>query len=301
MRSVVAPDHVCIYKNDHLSDTMKFFHEIEDFIKNREPVIIDFSGCASMTAAAAVMTFAKITRYQLMADNAAMKSGHQALKIQLPSDKAVRDFFRSTGFYDAIRPGGRSKLERLWNDIHNPFKTSNSVAPDIPTLLKHLKARLGKVPGRLMSALGEGYLNINHHAYSKELADDLYGRWWQYTTSVKSNGTFSVILYDAGMGIPASLEQKIRENRWYSATDNQIIEYAMTRGNTRLPDNLGRGNGFNNIKQPVDVNKQAKHLFIASGRGMVTYQDQQIVNSEVLTNYRYGGTLIEWCFDGDMK
>lgn len=301
MKSVEAPAHVCVYKSGHISDTMKFFAEIEEFINNREPVLIDFSNCASITAAAAVITFAKITRFQLMADSVGMKSGHQALKIKLPTDKAVRDFFRSTGFYDAIRPGGKGKLERLWGDLHNPFKTSNDLSPDIPTLIKHLKYRLGKVPGRLMSALSEGYLNINHHAYRANLINELYGRWWQYTTSIKPNGTFSVILYDAGVGIPVSLEQKVRDKKWYSATENQIIEFAMERGNSRYPDNQGRGNGFSNIKQPVDVNKQAKHLFIASGKGSVIYKDQKIVTSEVLTNYSYGGTLIEWCFDGDMK
>jgi hypothetical protein len=301
MRSAVAPQHICIYRGEYLPATMKFFHEIEDFIKAREPVLIDFSDCASISAAAAVMTFAKITRYQLIADSVGMKLGHQAIKIQLPTDKDVRNFFRITGFYDAIRAGGKNKLERLWNDTHNPFKTSNAVQPDIPALIKHLKTRLGKVPGRLMSALSEGYLNINHHAYESSLTEELYGRWWQYTTSLKPNGTFSVVLYDAGIGIPGSLENKIRETRWYSATDNQVIEFAMKKGNSRYPDNLGRGNGFNNIKQPVDVNKEAKHLLIASGKGSVTYKDQKIVTSEVLTNYGYGGTLIEWCFDGEMK
>lgn len=300
MRSAVAPQHICIYREEYLHATMEFFEQIEEAIRNREPVLVDFYGCLSINAAAAVMTFAKITRYQLIADSIAMPSGHQALKVRLPENKTVRDFFRNTGFHDAIRPGGKSKLKRLWDDVNNPFKTSNSSDPNIPALIKHLKCRLGKVPGKLMSALSEGYLNINHHAYEADLIPDLYGRWWQYTSSIKPNGTFSVVLYDSGIGIPKSLESKIlRDRSWY--TDNAVIEYAMEKGNTRYGDNFGRGNGFSNIKQPVDINRQARYLFIASGKGTVTYKDQQITQSEYHPNYGFGGTLIEWCFDGEMK
>lgn len=299
MKSVLAPTQICVYRGEYLHATMEFFEEIEEAIRLRVPVIIDFSSCESINAAAAVMTFAKITRYQLIADYVGIAQGHQALKIKMPADKEVRAFFRSTGFHDAIRPGGRAKLERLWKDVENPFKTSNSPEPDLPGLIKHLRNRLGIIPGKLMSALSEGYLNINHHAYEHPLIPDLAGRWWQYTSSVRPNGTFSVVLYDCGVGIPATLEHKVaRERTWY--TDNQVIEYAMQKGATRYAEHHGRGNGFQNIRKPVDINKEAKHLFIASGKGSVIYRDQKINKSEMHPRYSFGGTLIEWCFDGEM-
>ena len=300
MKLAVAPTNICVYRGEYLHATMDFFEKIEEAIRLRSPIRIDFSQCETINAAAAVMTFAKITRYQLIADFIGIAKGHQSLEIQLPQDKKVRAFFRNTGFHDAIRPGGKAKLKRLWDDEGNPFKTSNSAEPDLQALIKHLKNRLGNVPDKLMSALTEGYLNINHHAYDRDLIDDLFGRWWQYTSSVRPNGTFSVVLYDSGIGIPRSLEHKLaREVVWY--TDNQVIEYAMQKGSTRYGDHHGRGNGFHNIKKPVDINKQARHLFIASGRGTVTYKDQRIDQSEMHQNYGFGGTLIEWCFDGELK
>ena len=302
MSSVIAPPVICIYRGEHLPTTMEFFEKIDDYLQSREPVTIDFSNCSEITAAAAVITFAKITRFQLAADYFKMKAGHQAIKIILPADREVRNFFRESGFYDAIRPGGMSKLERLLHDINNPFKTSNATEADIQAVIKHLRNRLGTLPGRLISALSEAYLNIGHHAYDHDIIEELQGRWWQYTSSIKSDGTFSVIIYDTGKGIPKSLGRKYTdEGNRYSHIENLVIEYAMIRGNSRYPKNLGRGNGFSNIKQPVDVNKEAKHLLIASGKGSVTYKNQQIIKSEMLTNHTYGGTLIEWCFDGDMK
>lgn len=68
MKLAVAPPHICIYRGEFLQATMEFFEEIEDAIRQRSPVKVDFSQCLSINAAAAVMTFAKITRFQLIAD-----------------------------------------------------------------------------------------------------------------------------------------------------------------------------------------------------------------------------------------
>lgn len=302
MRMASAPENICIYRGEFLPDTMQFFHELDMYHNNYEPFTVDFSKCKSISAAAAVITFGKITRCQLTADHVGQRLGHQGIKIVLPTDKNVRNFYRETGFYDAIKPGGKNKLERLWNDIHNPFKTSNNTEADLSALLKHLKSKLGKIPEKLMSALSEAYLNIDHHAYHKQVIDDLQGRWWQYTSGIKPDGTFSVVLYDMGMGIPSSIGPKyLAQGRRYGHMDNVVIEYAMVRGNTRYGVNQGRGNGFSNIKKPMDINQAAKYLLVASGKGIVKYKDQKIVSSEMVTDYGYGGTLIEWCFDGEFK
>lgn len=302
MRVALAPENICIYRNELLPDTMQFFHDIDQYHRDYQAIIVDFAKCKSISAAAAVITFAKITRCQLTADHIGQALGHQGIKINLPEDKKAKNLFRQTGFYDAIKPGGINKLDRLWKDIHNPFKTSNSTENDISDLLKHLKNRLGKIPEKLMSALSEGYLNIDHHAYHQNVINDLQGRWWQYTSSVKIDGTFSVVLYDMGVGIPFSIRPKyIAQGHRYGHMDNVVIEYAMVRGHTRYDINQGRGNGFSNIKKPMDINQEAKYLLVASGKGAVKYKSQEIVSSELVTDYGYGGTLIEWCFDGELK
>lgn len=302
MRMALAPENICIYRGEFLPDTMQFFHELDMYHSDYEPITVDFSKCKSISAAAAVIIFAKITRCQLTADHVGQRLGHQGIKIVLPVAKDVRSFYRESGFYDAIKPGGKNKLERLWNDIHNPFKTSNNTEADLSALLKHLKSRLGKVPDKLMSALSEAYLNIDHHAYNTDVIDDLQGRWWQYTSGIKADGTFSIVLYDMGVGIPYSIRPKyLAQGHRYSHMDNVVIEYAMVRGNTRYGVNQGRGNGFSNIKKPMDINQDAKYLLVASGKGSVKYKDQKIVSSEMVTDYSYGGTLIEWCFDGEFK
>lgn len=302
MRVVRSPDHICLYRTEYANETMDFLTKIDSFHYERSEFCIDFSRCLSISAAAAVVTFAKITRCQLMADSSYQKVTHQSIRIILPADKSVKKLFVSSGFFDAIKPGGIKKIDRLWEEINNPFKTSNCTDNEIASVIKQLRARLGSVPDRLVSALSEGYLNIRHHAYAPETSDDIDGRWWQYVASNSTKNTLSVVLYDMGLGIAGTIGKKyIEEGGSIHHHDNRIIEYAMIRGKTRYANDQGRGNGFTNIKKPVDINNKAKHLLICSGKGMVKYSNQEIISSDTLANNSFGGTLIEWCFErGDL-
>ncbi|MDC6663185.1 hypothetical protein N4Q66_27065, partial [Leclercia adecarboxylata] len=68
-------------------------------------------------------------------------------------------------------------------------------------------------------------------------------------------------------------------------------------GKTRHSNDEGRGNGFTNIKQPMDMNASAKHLLVCSGRGIVKYKNQKIASSDCMSNSNFGGTLVEWNFE----
>ncbi|EED42719.1 hypothetical protein EBI_27065 [Enterocytozoon bieneusi H348] len=63
-----------------------------------------------------------------------------------------------------------------------------------------------------------------------------------------------------GVGISETIGRKyVQEGGSALHQDNRIIEYAMIRGKTRYANDQGRGNGFTNIKKPVDINQKAKH------------------------------------------
>jgi len=277
---------------------MNFLTEIDSFHIKPRPVVIDFSNCRNISAAAAVMTFAKITRCQILADSHYEGVSHQSIRIILPEDKIAKKLFTSSGMFNAIKPGGMKKLEKLWDDMANPFKTSNDSRGELTNIIKHLRKTLGKVPGRLVAALGEAGLNIRHHAYRDDTHTDIDGRWWLYILHSPQRKTVSVVIYDAGVGIPYSIRDKyFSEGGAPHTPDNKFIEYAMTQGKTRHSNDEGRGNGFTNIKQPMDMNASAKHLLVCSGRGIVKYKNQKIASSDCMSNSNFGGTLVEWNFE----
>lgn len=294
----MAPVHICLYRADYSLRTLEFFRQIDIFHEGYDRCVIDFSQTLSMTAAAAVMAFARITRCQIAADVIGGGVTHQSIKIKYPLEKAVKRLFVSSGFFEAIKPGGLSKLKNLWEDRDNPFKTSNCPDNELSTVIKQLNYRLGSVPERLVSALSEGYLNIRHHAYSTGVHEAIAGRWWQYIVYNKSRGAITLVLYDVGSGVPSTIRNKYHtELGRPQDSDNKIIEYAMIKGKTRHPNDLGRGNGFTNIKKPMDISDKAKHLMVCSGQGVVKYSNQKIISSELISKYNFNGTLIEWCFE----
>lgn len=297
-RHILSPEQICLYRAEYSASTMDFLTEIDGFNIIPEPVVIDFSGCKYISAAAAVMTFAKITRCQILADTHHDGVTHQSIQIILPADKVAKKLFTVSGMFNAIKPGGLKKLDKLWSDMENPFKTSNDPNGEMSNVIRHLKKTLGKVPSRLVAALGEAVLNIRHHAYQEFTQQDIDGRWWQYILHNPQRKTVSVVIYDMGIGIAESIKRKYySEGGSRIAQDNALIEYAMTQGKTRHDNDEGRGNGFTNIKQPMDMNASAKYLLVCSGRGIVKYKDQAIISSDCIVNNVFGGTLIEWNFE----
>lgn len=296
-RHVISPEEICLYRDEHFVKTMEFLDEIDEFHYAPGEVVIDFSKCTSISAAAALVVFAKITRCQLLADSLYDGLTHQSIKIVFPEDREIKRLFVDTGYFDAIKPGGVKKLDRLWKDIDNRFKTSNDSSGEMSGMIKHLRSIIGKVPERLVAALQEGYLNIRHHAYYPDIHADIKGRWWQYTALNSKNKSVSVVLYDMGIGIAKTIESKYMSEGYANNLDNKLIEYAMQPGHTRYDNGRGRGNGFTNIKKPVDINASSKYLLVCSGKGIVKYKDQNIVSSEYVSDHSFGGTLIEWNFE----
>lgn len=289
-----APTNICLYSN--YDATMEFMHRFENAIWNQSHYVhLDFSKTDKITAAASVILFAAVTRCQCCAPSAIFKSPDQIISITLPEDKRAKLLFTKTGLWAALRPGSERKLEKLWSDWENPYKTGNNPKEELSQVIQQLNDRFKSVPSKLVSALQEGYLNIAHHAYDayKNLETELHpfmnNRWWQFAK--KSPNATGAILYDMGYGIHNTLRDQLESHR---ACD--VIKHAMQNGTSRF-NISGRGMGFNNIRSPIERNESAEYLLIYSGTGQVVYKRGEIFDLKEHGSY-LGGTLLEWSFGG---
>lgn len=293
---IEAPGRVCLYAKADYAETLKFFDEFDRAVLvEYRYVELDFSGTEHITAAAALVLFAKVTRCQCCLIPGTFSFPSDVITVKLPENKAMKDLFVNTGLWAALRPGGVKKLDKLWGDWANPFKTGNDASSELPDIIKHLMQQFDPMPLKIVSALQESYLNIAHHAYELFKLDGdvmhpfMEGRWWQYARRNDQTKKINIVIYDMGNGIPASIgdgHQMIR--------DCDSIKYAMMSGVTRLKIQ-GRGMGFNNIKRPIEVNAGAEYLVVYSARGQVIYRQGDVV-TELNHGRHVGGTLIEWVF-----
>ncbi|MCD9569493.1 hypothetical protein [Pseudomonas protegens] len=293
---IEAPERICLYARDDYSETLRFFDEFDRAVLvDNQYVELDFSETVHVTAAAALVLFAKVTRCQCCLPSGVFRFPSEVITVRLPTDKAMRDLFVNTGLWAALRPGGIKKLERLWGDWANPFKTGNDASSELPDIIQHLMQQFDPMPLKIVSALQESYLNIAHHAYElfKSKGDVMHpfmeGRWWQYARRNEKTKKINIVIYDMGNGIPASISDGNQMIR-----DCDSIKYAMMSGVTRL-NIQGRGMGFNNIKRPIEVNADAEYLVVYSARGQVIYRQGDVV-TELNHGRHVGGTLIEWVF-----
>lgn len=284
-----APRIICIYTEEGFLETQTFVRAIEHHAFNRmEYVTVDFSNTERITAAAALYLSASITYCQNCAPEK-ITFKDQVINFKLPSKVRRKTLFMDTGLWDIIRPGGMSKLERVWSDKTNPFKTGNKPDEQYGDLLKWLAGRNIPPRKKLSSAIQEAYLNIKQHAYPITGTDEfLSGRWWQYAYIKETTNQLVFLLYDRGVGIPYHV--KGLHNLFKN--DEQKIEVAMTEGWTSTGES-GRGRGSKNIQNPVSVSAINDTLLIMSGKGHYVYKQSEQIEIRSLP-IEFTGTLIEW-------
>lgn len=296
--NVVAPPALCIYDEANYNSAVFFFDEFENEVfNNLNYVQLDFSETSEITAAAALILFAKITRCQCWAPPQLFSNPDQIIQITLPLEKRLRRRIIDSGLWAAIKPGGQRKLSKLWENQHNPYKTGSDPANELADMIRLLRSQFdNKLPRHIVAAIQEAYLNIAHHAYEDfkheeaPLHEFMVGRWWQFAQKNPITNHMSVVIYDMGSGIPKS----INSNKLFFGSDSNEIQKAMRTGVTRL-NIQGRGMGFDNIKKPIELNSFAEYLAVYSGKGKIFYRRGRVID-RVDHPHSIGGTLIEWVF-----
>lgn len=221
----------------------------------------------------------------------------------------VRSFFFDAGLFELIGlPPQKAHAKEAAGPVVNVLKYRKGMLPDgaqadeLRTALEHLCGEKFGPKIAVNGALCEAMTNSKHHAYP----DDIQwwpkrpsGHWWATGAWTPSNSTMHMMLYDQGVGIPATLP---RSDHWASAlplldrldperTDAGLIEAALEL--RRTSTNIrGRGRGLHEMADWIDKT-EAGFLRIWSGKGRVTYRPGHVVEKKNLST-PFCGTLVEW-------
>jgi len=160
---------------------------------------------------------------------------------------------------------------------------------------------------RLYEGLGEALANALDHGHPNSYISypaTLVRAWWAGAIYDESNKTTYFMVYDRGIGLPASIPEK--HQAWFSKVyerikgteteDAELIWAAIKspRSNTQLTH---RGEGLKQMAEVVD-NHPGSQLQILSGRGSVTYSGKGKRNLNSLP-VEFPGTLVEWRISHD--
>ena len=155
----------------------------------------------------------------------------------------------------------------------------------------------------IFRALSEAMTNVNHHAYlgkqfsHPRVAEKLSGRWWMLASLHTERNRFSLLFYDAGVGIPKTLPrthtmERIRAtlSLLFDPDDGQMLEAAMEMGRSRTKLSH-RGKGLLDLARLID-SVGSGELRIYSRTGALVYRPDYLRGSN--HDGFVEGTLIEW-------
>lgn len=281
---IQAPPELCVYQDDTYTATFRFLAAIVDTaIMNRVPITLDLRKVKYFSAGASLMLFAHVSAAQVITGQT------DIVRLLVPDDKVCRREMVRSGLFFACRPGGVTRLEKLWGE-ESRFLSGMDPEADYIRSLEAIEREL-RAPASedVCRALAEAILNVSHHAY--EFLDSnnplrvLNKRWWQ-RFEVGPDG-LSMLLYDMGMGIARTLEPQI-----LGGADELLLQRAMTKGESRLKEK-GRGQGSVDIKRPV-VGSDFTSLFMLTNAARLQFSTRHGIDATDRLTESVRGTYIEW-------
>mgnify|MGYP001083307835 FL=1 len=293
---IESPDILCVYDETASYQTYQFVKYIEKVIFEYETNLkISFKKLKTMTAAASLLVFARITKCQLSI------SQPNSLEVELPEDKDVRRLFTESGLWNGIKSGGVSKVRRLIENNNQYMTGSNHdlehfgkvISATLINLVQNNVKFNARSTHLFTRGIQEAILNVDYHAYNKtSLANRIEtigdSRWWQCSWYDGDNSQLVFIIYDDGVGIATTLKDQFEDKK-----DSEIIEEAMKVGTTRTR-NPERGKGSNDILKATCTFPNS-HLLVMSGSGDYKHDAEGVTTREL--PFTLEGTLIQWVLD----
>lgn len=245
-------------------------------------------------------------------------NGHLSATGTYPRSSRVYQNLSDMGFFSLLdvidwadRPADLADPRRpLWMR----FVTSNAFEQDlVDSFVSLIEAALFPLNplarGRLVGAIKEAMSNVIDHAHPASVQPmPMRDRWWMTAWLDREQNEVTIIFYDQGVGIPATLDPNdyeiissalrnisklnLRAVR-AGPSDGEMI-LAATELHRSGTGRKGRGRGFQDMKRFVQTADDGE-LQVLSNRGSYRYMGD---NDETYSDHEslLGGTVIEWRF-----
>jgi hypothetical protein len=185
---------------------------------------------------------------------------------------------------------------------------------ELKELLDHYRTTTeAQIPDELFAVLSEGLTNVRQHAYTASTTtQNEWKRWWLFARCAEpsgmQNGNLYIAIYDMGVGIPATLRQKLEKKEIAFDWWDQMLQAVRLSEGTKLDQRLlqaavedrrsqtgqpHRGNGLPEMRE-FAVSTEGGRLHIVSGHAQYSLiggkNDGQITRFE----QKFPGTLLLW-------
>ncbi len=305
MQILAAPSHMSLRSN--FEEVVSFFNTLRERttgIKKVQHLMVDFETISVLKPGAALILAAELYRWQTL--------NFIKLRPFKPEgwDSDVRRLFNEMGLFELLKTSKKFRNQKFYSSGSQTFfkfltgKTSDGelagtlMEKMAPVIDKHYNETL------LYVALSEAMTNVLHHAYpvdSDVFNSDLKNRWWLSGSFDRDSKVMTVLLYDQGVGIPATLptRPKLYKNilryigeKYYATTNQgQLIQAAVQIGRSRTQEGH-RGKGLKQILK-FSSDSEFGRLYIVSRKGEYFFSEDCVEEANNCP-VELGGTFIQW-------
>lgn len=283
---------------ENYETTVSHFAVLRDAAKrNRRIKNLRFDDLREISPSTALVLASEVDRWNQRA--------HGRLRANVPSWQTdIKQLLCEMGYFELLRLPRPSFDESSKKTTFMKFIRGDTGAANAGELARQFRIEVEKLVGTainrqpLFEGLSEAITNVGQHAY---LPDAGFSKWWLSGSFDSSTSTLSVIFYDQGVGIPATLPSALffeRIRTFFDGwRDSQKIEAAM-RGGRTATEKTERGKGLENFERFASACKYGV-LSIYSSTGMYRMVWESGTRIELADQSRdfensIGGTLIEW-------
>lgn len=226
-------------------------------------------------------------------------------------DPGVRAVLHALGVYDVINAGRMSNhvpiddyagtLEQVGLSVvrfQSDTEAAGAKAKELRDNIYNLCEPPSGSKRPVYESLFEACLNAVQHAYPADQPGDglpRAKRWWAGALVDRARGYLYLVVYDQGVGIPATLPARtwwnVLRGQLPELTDAAIIQGSLEFGRSGV-DVDGRGNGLWRMCALTDSFDEADVRFTSS-KGQVDYVKGGFSQRATLQT-RFCGTMIRW-------
>jgi hypothetical protein len=291
---------------ENYAETVGFINDIRTHaLQEYRPVDLFFGDVEKLEPAALTVLTAEIHRCRNLRGKKSV-SGYYPTDIEIFRQMSDIGFFRLLSITD--RAPKRSDEDSEPTKFVLPFVTDALVTSErsaafidlIVKVVQDVVAMDDASQRYLQGAIVEAMKNAAEHAYKLRPHFQALGhRWWLTGAFDREAKEVSILLFDQGVGIPATLEpdlldiiQSLVASEGIRARDSLMIEVA-TRPDKTSTGQSGRGQGFKTMRKFVDFCDDGD-LIVYSNHGHYIYARTGTARGDAALSL--GGTLIQWRF-----
>ncbi|WP_211211107.1 hypothetical protein [Asticcacaulis biprosthecium] len=180
-------------------------------------------------------------------------------------------------------------------DIVDMERALRSLMTEVAAIATFVKAT-----PKLYGAISEAITNVRQWAYKDiqyQVPKQVFDRWWFLASYNEDKKRFSILVFDHGQGIPATLRRlgwEVLKNFLHSSlfSDADAIEAAFKNPRSATGEK-NRGKGLREMRNLLDKFSKGT-LRVVSGKGEYFYDCENGGVEKRLYKHDIGGTLVAW-------